>query len=159
MSDLRNIYGKFKKYELQEVAQELDISISGTETTRKLASIVLQDLEENGIPEELESISDTLYELLRVAEFIDEDGNVIEYEEQFEEVVQEESSQDIPDWICFSYADLRDPACNRCKLYTRCWDRRLQLRPDCFGKGFNADDPECSVCIEAPYCKKEMKDG
>ena len=158
----KDIYSQFSKKELIAVAQELEIKVAGSETTRSLAAVILKDLEENGIPENIGDISETLVELLQTAEFIDEEGNILEGEEEsvagpvvpdvkVEEVVE------IPDWICFSYADPRDPACNKCKLYDPCWNRRVALRPECFGKRYLASDAECQACIEATYCMKEMK--
>jgi hypothetical protein len=167
MSDIaKEIYTQFKKQELLGVAKELEISIQGNENTRALSAIILKDLEENGIPEDILSVSDIMFELLVTAEYIDEDGNLLEEnaETAVEEVPAEAAEvveQEIPDWICFSYADPRDPACNKCNLYDACWIRRIELRPACFGKEYNAGHPECQACLEAPYCKtqKEKENG
>ncbi len=156
----KDIYTQFSKKELIDVARELEISVAGNETTRSLASIILKDLDENGIPENLDEISDGLFELLVTADFIDEDGNVVESSEDETAVPQDDIVEmEIPDWICFSYADPRDPACNKCKLYNPCWQKRLTVRPECYGKRYSANEPECQVCIEAPYCKKETENG
>jgi hypothetical protein len=147
---VRDIISQFKKSELLEISKELEISVAGTETTRLLAAMIIEDMEQNGIPESGD-VSDSLYELLIVAEYIDEDGNALDGEvvesEQFEE--------DIPDWICFSYADPRDPACQKCKLYDLCTKKRLESRPSCFGKLYSSTEPECEVCIESIMCEKE----
>lgn len=140
----KGLYSQFSKKELHEVASELEISIDGSETTRVLARKILGDINENGVPENLEEISDTLFELLVAAEFIDEDGNIIEEAPSGEETATAIIPADeIPDWKCFSYADPRDPACNKCKLYEPCWKRRVEIRPSCFGKFYAENDPEC----------------
>lgn len=158
----REVYSQFSKKELLDVAKELEITATGSETTRSLSAVILKDLEENGIPEDLSEVSDALYELLVTAEYIDENGNVIE-----DETVSEGESEsvavtvvdEIPDWLCFSYADPRDPSCNKCKLYDPCWKKRVEKRPACFGKRYDRTDPECQSCIEAPYCMKETQNG
>ena len=165
MTDVvKEVYTQFKKQELQDVARELEISIKGSENTRALSAIILKDLEENGIPEDIQSVSDTMFELLIAAEYIDEDGKLLEDEEALpEEDPVDVVAQDIPDWICFSYADPRDPACNKCRLYDTCWARRIELRTamECFGKDYHAGEPECQECLEATYCRtqKEKENG
>lgn len=158
----KEVYSQFNKQELQKVAKELEISASANETTRNLATAILKDLQENGIPEDLAEASDTLYDLLVAAEYIDENGNVLGEEEtvaEGESVSVNLPEMEIPDWICFSYADPRDPSCNKCKLYDPCWKKRVEKRPACFGKMYNRSEQECQSCIEAPYCVKETENG
>jgi hypothetical protein len=116
--------------------------------------MVISNIEEDGVPE-MEGISDTLAEFLHVCGFVDEDGNIIEDEESVDE--EEETVEEIPDWMCFGYADSRDPACGKCKLYDRCKTTRIANRPECFGISYNENAPECRECIEAPFCKKEVQ--
>lgn len=156
----KDIYTQFSKQELLAMTVELGVDGKPHMSTRDLSGLLLKDLDENGIPEDLDAISDKLYELLFVAEYIDEDGNVLEGEEaepEKEPVEQVTKVDEIPNWICFSYADPRDPACQKCRLYDRCWEARLGKRPECFGKLYDSAHPECQKCIEAVYCSKLLK--
>lgn len=157
VSELREIYSQFKKDELLSVAAELGLKISQEIPIRAVTQAIIDDLTENGIPEDLGEVSDTLYQFLVVAEYIDDDGNILEEEEENEE--SDEVEEDVPDWLCFGYADSRDPACNKCTLYSRCTQVRISNRPECFGISYNQNEPECQMCIEAPFCKKEIKNG
>jgi len=156
---VKDIYTQFNKKELLACADELGIVGETAQASAKLLSdVILKDLEENGIPENLEDISDSLFELLVAAEYIDEEGNLLDStEEEEKSIVPVVVVEDIPDWVCFGYAEPRDPACNKCRLYDACWVRRIDKRPQCFGKMYAVDAQECRECGESYYCKLEKE--
>jgi len=98
-------------------------------------------------------------EFLYVAEYIDDEGNLLEEEEdeQIEDVstqVEEAKEVDQTPPDCYTFADERDPACKKCKLVRECVLARIDNRPLCFGQFFDDTAEECKVCIEAPLCSQ-----
>lgn len=155
MVELKDIYSQFKKDELLSVAKELEVNITPEKAIRVVTQTILDDIQANGVPEDISEISDTLFEFLMVAGYIDEDGNILEDEEETtEDTVDEED--EVPDWLCYGYADSRDPACNKCSLMDKCTLVRISNRPECFGIAYAPNEPECQICIEAPFCRKEL---
>jgi len=156
---VKSVYTQFSKTELLSVIRELDIYMneSSIDSKEDMSALILKDIEGNGLPY-LDDASDILFELLIVAEYIDEEGNVLGDVEEYLEKDVDLDEVDIPDWLCFSYADPRDPSCKKCNLYDKCWDARVQARPSCFGL-YSKNDPECEVCIESHYCEKESVNG
>lgn len=143
-----DIVKRFGKSNLINVAEELGIEVGSSVRAVKLVEIIEDDLYTNGVPEDM---SEVLEDLAFVLGFIDEDGNLIDDEddEEEEEVIEE---GDLPG--CWGYADDRDPACNKCKIYDMCMKERIALRPPCFGKMYDSHSPECECCIEALDCKQ-----
>lgn len=158
MGDLKEIYSQFKKSELLDITKELEMSVDASTPITVVTEAILTDIDTNGVPEDLEDISDILFEFLVVAGYIDEEGNILEKEEVAEQKTVVEVEEEIPDWICFSYYEVRDPACKVCKLAARCEKARISKRPECFGISYNQHEPECQMCIEAPYCMEKMKE-
>ena len=151
----KQVYKDYKKAELLSIARELELDVSVQQRAVSLSKMILKDLEDNGIPD-TEDCSDELYELLVMAKYIDDDGNITEDDEEdlsenndTEEV--EDTTQGLPE--CYSLADSRDPACSRCRVYDDCLKSRISNHPDCFGKLYEKHSEECGVCIEAPQCK------
>ena len=151
----RTVHRLFKKLELQGIAQELDIDI-GKLNTRQLVLAVVNDIEDQGIPD-TDDCSDDLFEFLLNIDFIDEDGKILEvitYEVEEDDSEVSEERKPIKKPECFSFAEIRDPACKRCIIFDRCQEARERARPDCFGRSYSAESEECRGCIEASACSK-----
>jgi len=155
---VKELYTQFKKVELVEVAKDLDIKIDPRrQSNRQISKEILKDLEANGVPE-VDDCSDLTNELLFVAGYIDEQGELIEEvdieqddEDEEVEVVEEDLPEKLPP--CFTFADERDPACKRCKVKIPCLEQRIINRPPCFGRYYNKHAEECEGCMEAVNCK------
>lgn len=153
--DNREIVKRFGKSGLLSVADELGLSVKSSVNAIDLVDMIDEDLEVNGVPEDMTEIAE---DLAFVLGYIDEDGNVIEGEDDdaedelgSEEVIEE----DLPD--CFGYADDKDPACKKCKIFSLCMTERIELRPPCFGNMYDGSSPECDNCIEKLDCKEAME--
>lgn len=160
---VRELSKLYKKKEIQEIAEELleeepELSVSKA----GLIEQILDDLDENGIPDTSESdnCSELLYDFLIEAGYIDADGNVIPFDEEVGDEGQEGQEEDdeyegdvddVPE--CYGFADSRDPACKKCLQYDDCVKVRISNRPDCFGILYNATEAECNVCLESSSCK------
>lgn len=151
----------FKKVELISIAEELGMETESL-TARQLVVGIVNDLEQSGVPE-TGDCSDELFEFMLNADFIDEDGNLIEVSNGrkggTDEVEEEEDDSDeisIPEELppCYAFADSRDPACNRCVIFDMCHEERVLVRPECYGKLFDATSEECRGCLEAGPCRK-----
>lgn len=155
-SIVKELYTQFSKTELVDAANQLDIRVNPKKmSNRQIAKKIIEDLDANGVPE-ADDCSELLLELLLSAEYIDEYGELVEEVtvEDVEEVppkVEEATPEELP--VCFSFADERDPACNRCKVKAECLVARVANRPSCFGKYYDEHDVECQGCMEAPNCK------
>lgn len=79
MIDKTAIMKDFSVDELKDVASELDLDPDHIEVS-KLVETIFDDIDENGIPDTGE-MSDCLFELLNMVEYIDDDGNITEIEE------------------------------------------------------------------------------
>jgi hypothetical protein len=149
--DIRDLYRQFEKQELLDVAEQLEIPSDGS--AKVLTQRILDDIKASGVPEANEC-SDLVFEFLVAAEIIDEDGNTIEKEEK-----EEEETDTLPDNLpeCYTFADRRDPACQRCRVVKVCEEQRISNRPECFGLLHSDVAEECKVCIEAPQCSVIVK--
>lgn len=152
MIEVNDLISQFDKDEILKVAGELGLLFKIGDRSSVLMEMILKDIDENGVPDTGEC-SDLMFEFLVNAEIVDEDGKIIE------EVVSGDKTeepamleQEVPE--CYSYADERDPACNRCKLMIDCMKVRISNRPECFGRLFDRNAEECKVCLEAPFCMK-----
>lgn len=154
-----DIRRQFSKTELIKLARELGLKeiAQSDVNSGKIVSQLLKDLDANGIPETdgPDACSDLMFEFLVVAEYVDENGNLLE-EEESEPEKEEQKAEPVKLPECFSYADERDPSCTKCKVLVMCKKARLDSRPECFGKLFSEHEPECAVCLEAVLCKKEI---
>jgi len=157
----------FTKDEIMSMLIELEIQVDDDidANSRTLTVKLLTDLDANGIPEDLQAISDTMYEFLVASGFIDEEGN--ELDRKGDQTNQKDNSQKgddvtIPsnsDTIlppCYGMADdlKNDPACKKCIIYDDCLARRINMRPQCYGKYYNKSADECKVCLENFNCQK-----
>lgn len=160
----QTVHRLFKKSELQGIARELDIEV-GRLNTRQLVLAIVNDIEDQGIPD-ADDCSDDLFEFLLNIDFIDEDGEVLEKTKEpesgpfdLEELPEEReprNSNHLPlkNPECFSFAEIRDPACKRCLIFDQCSVARKRARPACFGKSYSPESEECRGCIEASACSK-----
>lgn len=161
--ELSKLHTLFSKDELVSISQELDIAITGN--TRELVKRIYDDLMANGIVDG--DVSEELMSFMFEAGLIDEDGNTIEQvatggDQQPQRVsanigLVEGDPQDAPP--CYGAADDRDPGCRRCKLMKLCIDKRISIRPPCFGNSFLMSSEECMVCIEAYNCSVVFEDA
>jgi len=149
----------FSKEELIAIANEMAISLpKGVGTmARGIIQIVYRDIEANGVPDatDEEEVSELLFDFLLAAEYVDEDGNVLEDDETEDEEGgndEEELPEGLPE--CFGYAESKDPACRKCQIFDNCHKERKETRPECFGILFKLQDEECLSCIEANDCQK-----
>jgi len=155
--DVATLYKEFNKSEIIEVAKELELSTKVTQSAKVITNMVLDDLNDEGVPEECSELMD---EFLYVAGYIDDDGNLLEEEEEDEQIedvstqVDEAKEVDQTPPGCYTFADERDPACKKCKLVRECVLARIDNRPLCFGQFFDDTAEECKVCIEAPLCSQ-----
>jgi D-alanyl-D-alanine carboxypeptidase len=156
--DVATLYKEFNKSEIIEIAKELELETKVTQSAKVMTNMILDDLNDEGVPEEC---SELMNEFLYVAGYIDDDGDLLEEEEdeqiedvstQVDEVKEAEEVDQKPD--CFTFADERDPACKKCKLVRECVLARVDNRPLCFGQFFDDTAEECKVCIEAPLCSQ-----
>jgi len=162
---LAELYRQFDKKELLEIAGELELDVNERMPVTRMLKVIIEDLDEEGVPEEC---SDLLNEFLYAAEYIDDEGEIIdvvdedqdESKEEEDKPDEDELEEDVPESMkpaCFSLADDRDPACNRCKVFQQCLKTRLKRRPECFGVAYNQHAEECKVCVEAPFCRLETQ--
>jgi hypothetical protein len=154
---VKGLYTQFNKTELVEAAKGLDLTIDPQQmSNRQISKAIIEDLDANGVPE-VEDCSDMLLEILHVAEYIDEHGELLEeVDEESEETepiveTQVEVLEEVP--VCYSFADERDPACNKCRVKAECLQARIINRPPCFGKFFDENSIECQGCMEAANCQ------
>ena len=154
----KEIYTQFSKTELVDAAKSLDLDINPQNmSNRQISKKILEDLNTNGVPE-VEDCSEILLELLYVAKYVDENGELLEEvdrePEETEPIVEEAIEvEGIVEPICFSFADERDPACNRCKVKAACLEARVANRPPCYGLHYDGNSIECQGCMEAVNCK------
>lgn len=162
MDDLvKGLISDFSKKEILAIAEELDLEFGSRARSSEIVGSILEDMDENGIPVS-DECSEVLTEFLIAAEYIDDDGNVIEgngSDESLKEGGNDKKEEETPAEPppCFGFADERDPACKRCKAYDVCMQERLETRPECFGRLFSKDAKECEICIEANSCELAIK--
>ena len=147
---IKDLRAGFVKSEILMVAKELGLKkVSAELNTKAIIELILNDIDENGVPEPKDS-SDMMIEFLTSAEILDSDGNIIN------EVESEPEQEDIlPDKLpeCFGFVDLRDPASKICSVQSHCMKRRTSNRPPCFGLLFDKNDANCQECLEALACR------
>jgi len=141
VADAKTVYTQFQKRELISIVEEMGLDIQLDTRASDIVAAIYRDIDENGVPDTDDDMSDLLLEFLVAAEYVDENGNVLV--EQKEDDDDDEDS--VPD-------DERDPSCKRCKVFNRCMKMRINARPDCYGKLYEVRDEQCKVCLEALPC-------
>lgn len=154
VADKRSVYKQFEKTELLKIAKELGLDLRADERSVVMVEKLFQDISKEGVPEPSEC-SDLLFEFLVTAEYIDEEGNILEEAEGKESEAEGEAAVENP--VCFSYADDRDPSCQKCKVFDACMRTRISSRPECFGKLYVEHDEQCKACLEALPCSLLVK--
>lgn len=153
------IQEKLTKKNLLEIAETL--SIDDVELQTRYSEIldkIVEDCNENGVPD-WEDCSKLLRQFLITAGITDSDGELITEESKEAAEKTSEDSQDVGTYPeCFGLADLRDPACNRCKVLELCMQRHQESLPPCYGKEYSDGAPECALCIENTKCKELSND-
>lgn len=142
---VKEVSQQFTKTELLEISKELKLDHRSGDLAKDILDDILEDLDDNGIPDETKC-SDLMLEFLIAAEYVDEE----DADEEVEEIKLPE---------CFGFQDSRDPACAKCRVQDKCIVERTANRPECFGLLFSQSAEECKVCLEAAYCKDSMKVG
>lgn len=155
----RGLLGDFQKSELLEIAKELELDVNRRSRAPIVIDMILADLDDNGIPDpDSDDTSELMLEFLVAAEFVDENGNILESGngekkgDDSEQELEEIPYEDLPE--CYAMADGRDPACKKCKLFDDCAEERVACRPECFSRLYDENAEECGVCIEANPCRK-----
>ena len=176
------IMQEFEKSELIEIAKELDLTMSDGQSALIIIEAIRKSLREEGIPAE-EDCSDLLDDFLFVAGYIDESGEIIDedadggelgnvvdstritsqdtfvvHTEQGDGVIERDThfvvdGKEVRKPPCYGFAEERDPACKRCRVFEYCQKVRMASRPACYGKLFSATDENCNDCLEAASCK------
>jgi hypothetical protein len=155
MTDIiKEIYSVISKKEVLTVARELGLEVESSDRTQVVIELILDDLNENGVPEN-DDMSEEMKKFLITAKIIDKDGELISEEQTKEEDAKEEEEEEkLPE--CFGMADEYDPACKKCKVLQKCKKQREDNTPPCFGKLFEQGANECSICIENVRCRKVL---
>lgn len=158
--EIRRVHRLFTKPELIDIADELDLEVEGF-NSRQIVLDIINDLDARGIPD-TEECSDELFEFLLNINYISDTGEILEISKKTtepvqysEEIVEETPEVEKPE--CFSFAEIRDPACKRCILFDACSVARKKARPACFGLRYEARSEECRLCIESTACRTSMK--
>lgn len=131
----------------------------------RVIQAIKDDLITNGIPDE--EISDELFDLMVVWEFITKEGDIIEAEPESEpkqeasDNGQEKPVEKLPDELpkCWGWGDPEDPACAECPFSDACNKRREEntTRMLCFGLLCDDDTEECQMCIVWKFCRKQSE--
>ena len=171
---IRDLMEQYSKDEVIDLCGELDLTVADSTRFPDVVKLLLAELDENGVPENADC-SELMSDFIYVAEYVDEDGELVDIEEEAEEekVVEVEEDNRIPKIVpdnpsieldidrlpeCFGFHDARDPACRKCKIKVSCQDERTKTRPDCFGTLYDKNNIQCKQCIERTFCK-EVLDG
>lgn len=147
---LKDIVTQFKKKELLEISEELGLEYTVDSRSSEMAGGILANLDQNGIPE-ADDCSDLMFEFLVAAEYMDEEGNILEEEENEVEKTEEVKEIVLPE--CYTFEDDRDPSCMKCRVKDACKVERINHRPECFGISYFDKAEECVACLEASFCK------
>lgn len=164
MDVIDNVADQFKASELVIIAEQCGLAPISRWGPRQLIEAVFSKLDKDGIPEppsgEFEQLTRgelLLEDFLYVAGYVDGKGNPVDRKPKklsLNEFMVLHNIPKTPD--CYSFADDRDPACQRCKLYIYCAEQRLSNLPPCFAVLWDDKAPECSVCLEAAFCREAI---
>lgn len=150
---VQEVHRAFKKAELIGIADELGMDVQKM-NTRRIVLAIANDLDKEGVPY-IDECSDELYDFLIEAKYIDEDGNLLQFEkggsDDLDSKPEEPVVEDVPE--CFTFAEHKDPACQRCIIFDACYTERLASRPVCFGKHWDMNAEECRACLEFNDCR------
>ena len=156
------IIKRFGKARLLDIANELGMPTSASTHSWKIIQAIIDDLDENGVPED-EDLSNDLFDFLVAISYITEKGVIIEESDKEEPDEEEEDEQkgddsvnlpeDLPD--CWGQGDKDVPACRTCPILKQCWSKRLKARKTrvCFGSLYDEGAEDCKICVEWKYCK------
>jgi hypothetical protein len=141
------------KRDLLDIIEELQIADIELSTRYSvIVDTIIKDCDDNDVPE-WGDCSKLLRKFLMLAEITDKNGELIS-EKSDEEVVEADEIQDVENYPeCFGLADIKDPACNRCKVVKLCLEKRKNSLPPCYGKKYSETAEECAICIENIVCK------
>lgn len=158
---LKDLSKEFRKVEFHDIAVELEIDVPLEYRILEVIRKIVDSLDTDGVPESVDC-SELLSSFLLVAGYIDENGNLIEDDEDTDkgdekETISEETVIEKP--RCYSLADDRDPSCARCKLLDDCMISRLAKRPECFGILWDPKNEECKSCFELYKCGIEYAES
>lgn len=173
MDVIDNVADQFQAAELVLVAEQVGLAPISRWGPRQLIEAVFAKLAKDGIPdpptgefEELGRGELLLEDFLYVAGYVDGKGNPVDRKIKKPALAEYMALHNIPKTPdCYTFADDRDPACQRCMLYLYCAEQRLSNLPPCFAVLWDDKAPECGVCIESAFCKEaviarqENKDG
>lgn len=147
------IQESLSKRDLLEIIDTLGIpDVEISERYSALLDKIVEDCDKNGVPE-WEDCPKLLRNFLILAKITDKSGALISNSENpSKESAEVAEEVDYPE--CYGLADLRDPACERCKLAKECHEKHKNSMPVCFGKSYSDGAPECELCIEKLSCKE-----
>jgi hypothetical protein len=156
----KELYSEFTKGEIISMCEELEIKHSIDENSRVLVKKILENVEEEGVPE-IDEMSDILLEFLVAAEICDENGELISQDDKPNKKGGEAKEEHKVDIIrdlppCWGIGDDYDPTCAKCKMRKDCIELRISNRPKCFSVSYSRNAEECKVCIEAVPCQNSM---
>lgn len=165
MDRIDNVAKEFNSAELVLVAEQCGLAPTSRWGQRQVIEAIIAKIDKDGIPdpphtdvvEELGRGEVLLEEFLWLAGYVDDNGNPVERKAAKLPLTDYMTLHNIskkPD--CWSFADDRDPACQRCLLYIYCGEQRLANLPPCFAVLWDANEAECSVCIDAAFCKEAV---
>lgn len=164
-----HIASEFTAAELVMVAERVGLAPTHRWGQRKLIDAINAKIMRDGLPEppQLPEVEDLLEgldratvlveEYLYVAGFVDGEGKPIERRNTkvpLEDFMAAHSVTQTPP--CFAFADDKDPACQRCILYVYCVQKRLARLPPCFAILYEPSSPDCTVCMDAAFCKDAL---
>lgn len=141
---------EFSTGELVKVAEAIGLAPTSRWGKRRLLDAIRARIANVGVP--VPDDNELLEEFLYVAEYIDSEGNIEDKKDKLDldKFMEENDIDEVSE--CFGFADDKDPACRRCKLYVYCAEERIQNLPACYGRLYNPSKEECKNCLEAYYC-------
>jgi hypothetical protein len=145
------------KKDLLDIVIELNMEeVEMATRYSQVVDLIVKDFDDNGVPE-WGDCSKLLRKFLMTAKITDATGELIDKEavEETDKEVASDSEIDYPD--CYGFADLKDPACNRCKVVESCLVKHEQIKPPCYGKEYSSTAPECAICLECVKCEELSK--
>jgi len=157
---------KFGKKKLLLVAADLEIGVDPSKRINEVIDILLDDIDENGVPD-VSLDDDTLFGFLLFLQYIDEDGNLIDDDavddpEEEDDTADEDPVQEPPiERACFGYSEPDYvPACAACQVNDACARKRDEIVAGmyCFGRLYDSGHEQCSNCTLWRICKETMEE-
>ena len=53
---------------------------------------------------------------------------------------------------CFTFHDMADDSCRRCRVKLECHESFERTRPPCFGELYDPGNEECGCCLDNSQC-------